>query len=82
MKAFPSSHPENPHPSDGMDLRDWFAGMALPQIIAAIRENQKEVDVILGIAKDAAPSKSRICAHVAYEYADAMMEARKNAESE
>ena len=35
MKAFPSNYiwDENNETYNGMDLRDWFAGIALPQCI-------------------------------------------------
>ena len=67
MKAYPFQHR---HPttgvttsSEGMDLRDYFAGLALPQAIKEIEEaetyNIKEV------------------AEIAYQYADAMMKARE-----
>ena len=67
MKTYPFQHR---HPttgvttsSEGMDLRDYFAGLALPQAIKEIEEaetyNIKEV------------------AEIAYQYADAMMKARE-----
>lgn len=66
MKAYPYQHR---HPttgvttsSEGMDLRDYFAAMALPQAIKEIEEaetyNIKDV------------------AEIAYQYADAMMKVR------
>jgi hypothetical protein len=56
MKAFPVW-------ADGMDLRDWFASMALQGIVA--NEGVGGDEHIKGIA--------RVC----YEIADAMMKARE-----
>jgi len=33
MKAFPKMNEKQPSFQDGMDLRDWFAGQALPVLI-------------------------------------------------
>ena len=33
MKAFPKMNEKQPSFQDGMDLRDWFAGIALPECI-------------------------------------------------
>ena len=70
MKAFPYSHK---HPtlgttsqSEGMDLRDWFAGMALQSVIAHYIDEDIDKENQFGTA----------CA--CYEYADAMMKAREN----
>jgi hypothetical protein len=67
MKAYPYMHK---HPTSGqteiaagMDLRDWFAGLALPTAI-------KEVE-------DAESYNLSDVAEIAYQYADAMMKARK-----
>jgi hypothetical protein len=49
----------------GMELRDWFAGKALAGILAAERFDEAAYD---HLAEDA------------YEIANAMMEARKNAD--
>jgi hypothetical protein len=66
MKAYPFTHR---HPttgvttsSEGMDLRDYFAGLALPQAIKEIEE--AETYNIQDVAE------------IAYQYADAMMKAR------
>lgn len=45
----------------GMSLRDWLAGMALSGILAAVPEDQDEIQV----------------ADIAYRMADAMLAARK-----
>ena len=66
MKAYPFQHR---HPttgvttsSEGMDLRDYFAGLALPQAIKEIEE--AETYNIQDVAE------------IAYQYADAMMKIR------
>lgn len=48
------------------DLRDWFAGQALPAVIAAY----------FGKVDTGGTSIDRYCADSAYEYADAMLVAR------
>ena len=67
MKAYPYMHK---HPtsgqttiSEGMELRDWFAGLVLPEII-------KEFD------KQDAYKLSNV-AYLAYGYADEMMKQRE-----
>jgi len=67
MKAYPYQHR---HPttgvttsSEGMDLRDYFAGLALPQ---AIKEIEK-----------AETYNIQHVAEIAYQYADAMLKARE-----
>lgn len=51
-----------------MSLRDWFAGMALQAIIAKAPFEQMPVGV---------DESDRMRARGAYDYADAMLEARK-----
>jgi hypothetical protein len=70
MKAFPFLHK---HPTtgettldQGMDLRDWFAGMALQSVIANY------------IDEDVTKNHQFYTACACYEYADAMMKAREN----
>jgi len=67
MKAYPFQHR---HPttgvttsSEGMDLRDYFAGLALPQAIKEIEE--------------AETYNIQHVAEIAYQYADAMLKARE-----
>jgi len=50
----------------GMELRDWFAGMALNGMLAQFM-SEPHVEADLNV---------RSYARFAYEYADAMMEAR------
>ena len=55
----------------GMTLRDWFAGQALNGMVAADNDDQ--------LARDAKAGHRQIKEHyaiLAYEFADAMMEAR------
>lgn len=54
---------------EGMELRDYFAGKALPDLIAGYSRNQGS-----GPYLDASPDE---IAYWAYRYADAMLEARK-----
>jgi len=68
MKAYPYSHK---HPttgltasSEGMDLRDYFAGMAMQATVQA------------WIARDIYPPTDMEVASNAYHVADAMMKAR------
>ena len=69
MKAFPTHDSDNltdPREkilSGGMDLRDWFAGMALQGIAA---NNQWNITKCMGQ-----------CAYESYLIADAMMKARE-----
>ena len=60
MKAFPN--PNNTQ-EGGMDLRDWFAGLAMQSINS--REEYGDVP-------------NDLIAIAAYDLADEMMEARKN----
>ena len=62
--AFPC-HPDDEHPPyDGMSLRDYFAARALPMAIQEMN--------------DAESYDSNDAAIVAYQYADAMMDARQS----
>lgn len=70
--AFPSGDFTQCEPGYGMTLRDWFAGQALPAIIAATSAGQHQVmregdtSIVAGITRDA------------YEMADAMLAARSS----
>lgn len=61
--AFPRQHDKEGH--NGMTLRDYFAAAALPAIIAIYEPDSKE-----GCVYD--------CSESAYQYADAMLEARES----
>jgi hypothetical protein len=67
MKAFPTAadngHEEN---QDGMDLRDYFAAQAMVGILTMLKGGNEGL-----ITVQESTSK------YAYEWADAMMEARK-----
>jgi hypothetical protein len=69
MKAFPSIDPVYKNDivemkvSFGMDLRDYFAAKAMQSILFDIKALQVSMDKT---------------ANLAYKFADAMMEARKN----
>lgn len=57
----------------GMTLRDWFAGQAIPAIIAATSAGQHNP----GMKVPQGATIIERMAHDAYELADAMLEARK-----
>jgi hypothetical protein len=63
MKAFPTSR--DSQIDAGMDLRDWFAGLAMQGILASDPDDQGHEDGLEAIAI------------VAYKTADAMMKARE-----
>lgn len=66
LKAYPWGFGENIiESSEGMDLRDWFAGKAMSRTLAEMGEDDAYPG-ILAIAGDA------------YRMADAMMEAREH----
>lgn len=52
---------------NGMSLRDWFAGMALQGLLACTLDSPGE---------DYPDKRDKLC-RVAFEYADAMLDARK-----
>lgn len=54
----------------GMDLRDWFAGQALPTVVQLAARDER----MAGMDEDAL---HKWAAKIAYGAADAMMEARK-----
>ena len=61
MKAFPKLNEKQPSYQTGMDLRDWFAGLAMQGILA--NEHTKPDSII-------------IC-KASYQMADEMMRARE-----
>lgn len=61
---------------EGMSLRDWFAGQALPALIGNMRSPEL-LDNLKQIAKDDGVSVEQIFAAASYEYADAMIAARE-----
>ena len=67
MKAYPFIHKHpttgNTTMAEGMDLRDYFAGLALPTAIKEVEESETY-------------SLTEVAA-IAYQYADAMMKARE-----
>jgi hypothetical protein len=81
MKAFPQKYPidaSNPHhwnhnPVDtGMDLRDYFAGQAMPALVI----NKEVHKVIFSIASQENETPEHCLAVMAYHIADEMMKAR------
>ncbi len=72
-QAFPT-HPilyssADQHLAQGMSLRDWFAGQALAGLV--------QLRAIHEAARDAGEPAEALTAQAAYQYADAMLEARK-----
>ena len=57
-------------PYDGMSLRDWFAGQALPAVIAATSAGQHDLCGTGSVVEQLAQE--------AYRLADAMLVAREN----
>lgn len=58
--------------SPGMTLRDYFAAKALPEVMAAYDRNSADDDYTVWDEKN-----KRLIAITAYDFADAMLEARK-----
>ena len=65
-RAFPCGDQQGTEPDYGMTLRDWFAGQAMAAIISKIPFQE--------FPEDWSPYKK--AAIGAYDYADAMLEAR------
>ena len=57
---------------NGMTLRDYFAAKALPEVMAAYDRNSADDDYTVWDEKN-----KRLIAITAYDFADAMLEARK-----
>jgi len=82
MKAFPSNgfyektgggeQPQKLEPIMGMDLRDYFAGQALPSLVI----NKEVHKVIYQIASQESKTPEECLAIMSYAVADAMMKAR------
>lgn len=75
MKAFPQldSQTYDQFRDKGMDLRDYFAAKAMQALISSEIDN-KAIGELSRIDKKSAGA---ITSTISYEYADAMMEARK-----
>lgn len=69
--AFPvSKHPEQQFPyAEGMTLRDWFAGQVISQIGVYVKMDESSGEYYI--------VNKTMQAQKAYEFADAMLEARK-----
>jgi len=68
--AFPNVEPRDPRFSNaqpGMDLRDWFAGQAIPALVSVCGADTRDVGT---------PYEDH-CAILAYRIADALLAARK-----
>ena len=75
MKAFPLKAVNKFDDQEGMELRDYFAAKALPVIFEMIAFNHKKSSSDFEWEYDEEDFKS--LANMAYDAADAMMEARK-----
>ena len=71
--AFPLARPDSfQFASDGMSLRDWFAGQVLPECAS------RSWAYGLSDTQVGSPMHPRLAAEAAYKYADAML-AQRNA---
>jgi hypothetical protein len=79
MKAFPSTEPiyrndiVGVKESSGMDLRDYFAGQAMPALVI----NKEVHKVIFSIASQENETPEHCLAVMAYHIADEMMKTRE-----
>ncbi len=76
----PKEGPDGRYQMDGMTLRDWFAGQALAAIIAkhaAMGHQGAPGHGFVALDRDVASKVQSAIARGAYDYADAMLEARK-----
>jgi len=69
IKAFPKMNEKQPSYQDGMDLRDWFAGLALQSII---------IKTVVNHNIENREADNNYDATLAYGYADAMMKERND----
>jgi len=73
MKAFPKIREyQDEFGQGGMDLRDYFAGQALPSLVI----NKEVHKVIYQIASQESKTPEECLAIMSYAVADAMMKAR------
>jgi len=63
MKAFPKLNEKQPSYQTGMDLRDWFAGLAMQS---------------MNLREDYVDTPANVIAIDSYSLADEMMKAREN----
>lgn len=61
----------------GMSLRDWFAGQALTGMVSGAHGDETSMAGLLTAAEEAGVSTHSLVAQAAYNYADAMIAARK-----
>lgn len=71
---------------DGMTLRDWFAGQALPQSVedygepasnGGVGQRRNRGEAVLPYSTKTVGTREEIIARQAYRYADAMLAARE-----
>lgn len=76
--AFPVPYNDSDEPGviKGMSLRDYFAGKALPQVIASWCKFHIEHDDGEGFGNELSSENMRLMAEDAYELADHMLTAR------
>jgi hypothetical protein len=73
MKAFPQRVSNEYQVEHGMDLRDYFAGQALPSLVI----NREVHKVIFSIAQQEKETPEKCLAIMAYAIANEMMKARE-----
>ena len=66
MKAFPHIKYQTTDEEQGMDLRDYFAGLAMQAIVSREDDIANEIPSLKAVSE------------ISYNYADAMMEARND----
>jgi len=79
MKAFPYNPTFNPE-HNGMDLRDYFAAKAMPlafKVWENYHSSEENDDTYKTSNFQADKHYQELIANTAYQFADAMMEARK-----
>jgi hypothetical protein len=74
MRAFPSKNTEDGFENYGMDLRDYFAGQAMPALVI----NKEVHKVIFSIASQENETPEHCLAVMAYHIADEMMKAKND----
>lgn len=84
--AFPACNEANVNGTMGMTLRDWFAGLALPQAVLDYGEpsghpvtgqRKDRGNPVLPYASKGVGTREEIIARQAYRYADALLSARE-----
>lgn len=84
--AYPTGLTPGHYSQEGMSLRDWFAGRALPQAVmdygepshqSSAGQRRDRGNPVLPWSAQAIGTREEIIARQAYRYADAMLAARE-----